>query len=351
MPPHNTQRKSINKGNYMIKKNIYNSSGKIIGDIEFLQDKIIINNRKKPKLIINEKWIINNSLKKEFNEDLILYLYDNYTLCIGEIASILDVLYYKANQWIKKLDVKTSRHSGRRNSSYNREFSKKQKESISKSNENRVTYNNGLVEIHIKQSDTIPDGFIKGRLPFSNDHKDKIRQAGLEGKFCSPKERARKGWKSGKFDKVNFRRGIGGFITSKKINSRFFFRSLLELYYIINYLEYSDDVKTYIYEPFKIKCSDGSIYTPDFIINNTTVVELKSYNFIYKQGGSIQSKFEFKKEEAKKYCLENNLDYKVIFDKDIDFKYDVLIHQLRDLNYVEEFKIEFLEPERVWSKK
>lgn len=332
-------------------KNIYNSSGKITGNIEFFNDKLIINNKNKSQLIINDKDVLNIALTKELNNKIILKLYDDYTLTIGEIASIFDVLYYKVNKIIRNLDTKTNKKSGRRNSSFSKNFSTSRRESISKANKGSKVYNNGIKEIFLKQNEEIPDGYIRGRLPFTQEHKDKIRQAGLDGKFTSPSERARKGWENGKFDNVNFRKGIGGFITSKKINKRFFFRSLLELFFIINYLENDESVINYRYEPFRIICDNGSLYTPDFLINNKIVIELKPYNFIYKQGGSIQEKFEYKKAQAEDYCKNNNLIYKVVFDKDINFKYDVLLHELKDMKYINEFKIKFLEPERVWSKK
>ena len=96
---------------------------------------------------------------------------------------------------------------------------------------------------------------------------------------------------------------------------------------------------------------NGSSYTVDFIVNNIELIELKPYNFIYKQGGLIQEKFEYKNQQAQKYCNKNGLIFKVIFDKDINFSYKKLIHDLKEQNKLQQYNIEFLEPERIWSKK
>ena len=78
------------------------------------------------------------------------------------------------------------------------------------------------------------------------------------------------------------------------------------------------------------------------------LIELKSYNFVYKQGGSIQEKFEYKCNQGKKYCLENGLNYIVIFDRDLGFDGDVFKHILKESDYIKKYNIEFLQPERVW---
>lgn len=335
----------------MITSDIKNSSGKKIGITEFYEDKIIIKNNKKPELIITDPDILQISLKQEYNKSVLEKMFNDYTLPICEIASILGVYYCRANQWIKTINQTTPMKEGRRNSSYGAAFPLSRKQKIGKRNKGTHIYNNGKEEKFFRENEAIPEGYVLGRLPFSPEHRQKIREAGLSGKYCPPAVRARKGWENGKFKNVNFKRGIGGYFTSIKMKKRFFFRSLLELYYIINYLEEEENVNSYVYEPFIIHCEDKRCYTPDFLINNQQVVELKSYNFIYKQGGKIQKDFEYKRDQGVKYCQKHNLEYKVIFDEDINFKYEILLHQLQEGKYIEKYNIEFLEPERVWSRK
>ena len=319
-----------------MKNNIFNSSGKIIGYTEKIENQILIHNIKKPDLIINNANIVKIYNSKTIEKNIIVELYDKYTLTIGEIASIFGLFYSKINQVVKQ-NCETGKHQGRRNASFGVVFTSERKQKIIKGNEEyRKKY--GTPKPYIR-TDEIKRKISKG-----------VHLANIEGRLNSSLN-AKKGWENNKFKEVNFKRGIGGYITSVKMHKRFFFRSLLELYYIINFLEENNEVYSYVYEPFQIHCDNGSLYTPDFLINNKNVVELKSYRFIYKQGGKIQEKFEYKKIQAEKYCENHNLHYKIIFDKDIDFKYDVMKHQLKELNYIQKYKIEFLEPQRVWSRK
>lgn len=331
----------------MILRKVYNSSGKEIGQLNIYDDRLEFINSKKGNFIITEAYIVECAKAPTYNVDIIKELYDKYTLLIGEIAAVFDVLYYRANRWTKELG-ESGKYCGRRNASYNKVFSDKRKNAISNSNKGKVVYNDGTKELFFKPGDTIPKGFVLGRLPFTESHRDKLRQAGLSGKFTSPSEIARRGWERGKYNHVNFKRGIGGYFTSIKMGKRFFFRSLLELFYLIK-LEEDNSIISYKYESLRIKCDDKTVYIPDLIVNNNVVIELKSYNFVYKQGGSIQEKFEYKCEQGKKYCLEHNLIYKVVFDKDIGFDCGRFKHVLKESNYVQKYKIEFLQPERVWS--
>ena len=182
--------------------------------------------------------------------------------------------------------------------------------------------------------------------------KEKIRQGvkkAIDEGRLNESSNAKKGWINQKFANINFKRGIGGYITSHKIHKRFFFRSLLELCYIIM-LEEDPEIISYNYEPFQITCDDGSLYTPDFQIGND-IIELKSYSFIYKQKGEIQEKFEYKKSQAEKYCAEHELNYKVIFDIDIGFDSKRFKHVLKETNYIQKYNIEFLQTDRVRLQK
>lgn len=317
------------------KRNIKNSSGKCIGSITKNDDSIIIKNNKKPEITITDPAIVDAWGSKTNNIEIIQKMYDEYILCIGEIACILDVIYCRANQWVLSSDCKTSQKFGRRNSSYGATFSETRIERI-KRGQKRYHDQFGYPEPYERTSE------IRKKIS------DGVKKAQSEGRLPRPRDVAIKAWKDGKFSNVDFGHGIGGYITSIKMNKRFFFRSLLELAYILK-LESDDSIVEYKYEPFHIPCDDGTSYTPDFFINNTTVIELKSYKFVYKQP-KILEKFKYKVKQAVKYCKSNNLKYKVIFDNDIDFRSDAFkIYIKNATDVVEKYQIEFRNPERIWS--
>lgn len=317
-------------------KNIYNSSGKIIGIIEHNKTNIIIKNYSKPILIIEDERLINSIEYRKLNEDIVVELFDKYLLTIGEIASIYDVNYSNVNKFISKCTkIKTPKKCGRRNASYGKIFSEKRIENL-KLGHKKFFENGGKIQPYVRTEE------IKQKI--SNG----VKKAQKEGRLPNPREVAKKAWADGKFKNVNFKRGIGGWFTSLKTNKRYFFRSLLELDYFI-ILENDTSVVTYDYEPFSIVCENGKRYTPDFLVNNSTVIELKSKNFIYKQGGSIQENFEYKMNQIQNYCILNNLEFKIVYDVDIGFeseKYKKFIHTS---DIVKKYKIVFQEKERVWS--
>ena len=335
----------------MIKNYIYKSNNDIIGEVRLLDDHIEVDNKdKQPIVYIYDKEIINIFNSKDFNKEIGLILYNDFNLCINEIAAIFGSFYNHVFHAMRYLE-KSSEHLGRRNSRYGKQLTQTTKDKISKNFSGKQIINNGVYEKFINKGEPLPEGFQLGRLPFSEEHIQKIREAGLAGKYTSGKDRAQKGWERGKFKDVNFKRGIGGYFTSIKMQNRFFFRSLLELYYIIYYLEENDFIKKFDYEPFTFRMDNGRLYTPDFKLNDNMIIELKSYDFIYKQGGKIQENFEYRVEQGIKYCNKNNLIYKVVFDKDINFDYKKLKYQLIENNYIEKYSIEFLEPQRVFGHK
>lgn len=284
-----------------MKRSIFNSSKKIIGEVEITNDNIIINNFSKPILLISDKRIISFIINKDEIYENILELYDSYTLTIGEIAALFDISYTRANKWIKSSDPGTSKKSGRRNSSYGKTFSK---ERINNMVNNRKDDHKQLKNI-----------------PKTKETKEKISETLKRkyriGELIQDPAPHRENWKNGVYDNVNFKSGIGGHIFSLKNNKEFLFRSLLELYYFIK-LEEDSHVSNYEYEPTHIKCDDGTIYTPDFLVNNE-LIELKSYKYINNLGGEIKKRFEYKKEQGIKYSKENGLTYRVIWDKDLNF--------------------------------
>ena len=320
-----------------ITKPIYNSSGKVVGQIEKTNQSIVVNNNKKPLFLITDKRVVSLFEAKEITDEDIIYLWDEYILNIGEIAAIVGVEYSNINKRIKKLSPKTPNKFGRRNSSYGATFSEERKKNISEGEKRAYKEN----------------GFYAGRYERTKEIREKTSlgvKAAYERGDLDGAKNARKGWGLGKFSNVNFKRGIGGYITSQKTNRRFFFRSLLELCFILK-LEKDDSVYWYEYEPFYIECDDGSLYTPDFLINDKYLVELKSYGFIYKQKGKIQSDFEKKCKNGEKYAEANNMVFMVIFDKDIGFDSAVYKHIIRESKDLDTYNIEFLQPERVWSEK
>ena len=322
----------------MVKK-VYNSSNKQIGKIEVLPNKIIITDIKSGRLNLEivDSQIVEWAQAPEYNENILVRLYDEFYLRIGEIAALSNVLYHRANKWVLNLPIKTSKGAGRRNGSYNTIFSKERRKHLS---EGQKRYSQYLKTINQKR-------FIYERTP---EIKKKIalgvKKAQLEGRAPSPREIAIAGWRNEKFDHADFKRGIAGFIYSYKNKKDVFFRSLFELYYLLM-LEQNNSISEYKYEPFVIRCEDGTSYRPDLQVG-MDVIELKSYDYVYKQGGKIQERFEYKKEQGIKYCKKKGLSYKVIFDKDYNFKTDVYKHWLQEhRDIIKKYNIRFNEPKRV----
>lgn len=155
-------------------------------------------------------------------------------------------------------------------------------------------------------------------------------------------------WKNGIYDKVDFHHGIGGKIFSLKNKKTIFFRSLLELYYIL-YLEENMNIKTYQYESLKIICDDGHVYIPDFVIGSE-LIELKSKKYI-NSNDLIYSRFLYKKRQCEDYCLKNNLSYKVIFDTDLNYDTGKMKRYIKNNpEIVNKYNIEFNQPERMVIK-
>lgn len=320
-----------------MERNIYNSSGKVIGHIIFNVDDIIICHNKLPNLHIVDPYIIQSIYQNNFSKEVLLVLWNEYTLTIGEIACLMDVIYSRANRLIKNSGYLEINKKGRRNGSFSKVFSDSRKQRMNTNRLKAMKQNGTKTGVYERTPE------IKAKISLG------VKKAIERGELNEQKN-ARQGWLNGKFANVNFKRGIGGYFTSIKTHQRFFFRSLLELAYLL-ILEEDANVETYVYEPFHIICDNGTSYTPDFLINNKLIVEIKSYKFIYKQGGEIQNKFEYKITQAKKYCEEHGYEYKVVFDEDIGFNYKSLKHKLKETNIIQMYSIEFLQPERVWSRK
>lgn len=102
-----------------------NSSGKIFGEVEITENQIIIQHYKKPMLIIDDIDIVNGVMKQDLK--YLLTLYDDYELCIGEIAALYNYSYHQINPILNNLNPKTHKSYGRRNSSFGQTFSEERR--------------------------------------------------------------------------------------------------------------------------------------------------------------------------------------------------------------------------------
>lgn len=312
-----------------MKQEIKDPSGKIRGYTYFFDDKIIVDYQGKPRLEIIDKKIIQEVKSQKIEKDTLLLLYNEYTMSIAEIASVFQRCHSNIGKLLRSYPEYSSNHKGRRNRAYGHKVSKEQSEKMSKS--------------------------LKGRkAPFyerTPQIKEKISSS-LKQYFSTHQQDPQphiSNWKQGKYNEVDFKRGIGGYFTSLKNKHTFFFRSLLELYFLLK-IEENDEVKKYSYEPFKIAMDNGRSYTPDFLLNDKAVIELKSKKFMEKVEG-VKEQVLYKKEQAEKYCKTHQLNYLIIYDEDIGFNSRKMKRYLfENKEVVEKYKITFLHPERIVIK-
>lgn len=308
---------------------IKNSNNKITGNTVIETNKIVIDNIGKPILEINDCFILKSVKEKDISKEILIYLYNNLTLTIGEIASLYGVCYSNINKKLKSIPEIKFNKCGRRNRAYGKKVSKEQSAKMSTALKGRAaTYYERTPEIREKISNSLKEYYSKhpqNPLPHI------------------------KNWQEGKYKNVDFKIGIGGKFYSIKMNKNFCFRSLLELYYLLK-LEQDPAVICYNYEPFVIKMDNGHNYTPDFLLNNKTVVELKSKKYVNKVSG-VKDKVLYKQSQAKKYCSQNNLEYKIIYDEDIGFESRKMKKFINEnLELVNKYHIVFNNPSRVVNK-
>lgn len=313
-----------------MKRNIKNSSGKITGTTEILNNKIIINNIGKPILEITDKQIINEVLNDNISANTLIKLYNEYTLSIGEIASLYNRCYATINKLIKNEPKILINRNGRRNRAFGHKVSEQQSKKMSKALKGRKSsYYERTPEIKQKISTSL-------KKYFKNNPQNPLPHI--------------KNWENGVYDNVDFQFGISGHFTSIKTSQTIRFRSLLELYYLIQ-IENDNSIITYQYEPFHIKMDNGKSYMPDFLINNKIIVELKAKKYIENQP-EIKNNVLYKKNQAEKYCFNHNLIYKIIYDEDIGFDSKRMKHFIKDNpDIIKQYNINFTNPERIWSKK
>lgn len=276
---------------------IKNSSGKILGNILITEDKIEICNNTKPLFCITNKDDISNIMKR--NDATIQRLYDEYTLTIAEIAALYGMPYHSMNQIINSMDVRSPKKAGRRNSSYAACFTEQRLQRMSESQRGHKpkTIYIRTPEIKQKISDSLKRGYQNGSIV-----QDPSKQS--------------KAWADGKYKNVKMGRGIQGFFYSNKMQTDVYFRSLLELMYLLK-IEVDNNVFKYVPEPFQINLPHNSHYTPDFIINDSVVVELKPHeHFKYEN----MHRFNLEMACLNSYCNKNKLGYVVVYDTDIGFE-------------------------------
>lgn len=295
-----------------------NSSGKIFGEVEITADKIIIQHYKKPKMIIDDMNIV-QAIKQHYLE-YVLILYDEYELCVGEIAALYNYQYHQMNNLINSLNPKTGKSSGRRNSSFGQKFSEERIKHLSESHKGitPVGYER-TPEIRQKIADTLIAKYASGEI--WNDPK----------KFSEA-------WARGCYKDAKMGRGIQGYMFSVKNQQDIYFRSLLELNYFILF-EQNEQVEYYEVEPFQIKMSGDSHYTPDALINNKYLIEIKPSDHL---NYTDNTRFEEEVFAAKQYCESNHLEYIVLYDTDINFKttrYKTFLRNRPDI--IEQFNIRF----------
>ena len=257
-----------------MKRDIKNSSGKVIGYTEILQNQLLINTYGKPILEITEESLVQEINQGVLSDEILTHLYDDFTLTVGEIASLYGRPYSNINKALKKIPAFEFNKKGRRNRAYGHAVSQSQSEKMSKA--------------------------LRGRPGAKYERTPEIRQKISESlkKYykAHPQDPTPhiQNWEKGVYNEVDFRIGIGGHFTSLKNNIRVHFRSLLELSFLL-LLEEDPRVINYSYEPFHIKMDNGSTYTPDFLINDKLVIELKAKKYVEKVAG-VKEKFLYKKE-------------------------------------------------------
>lgn len=313
-----------------MKRDIKNSSNKKVGECEIISNKIIIRNALKPVLVIEDSRILVDSIIQEPSESLFLVLFDEYQLTVAEAAAIMGFSYAKTNKWFHSIPRVSGLHAGRRNSSYGKTFTKERKENMVK----------GRTDDHRQLAGQAKSMLVKNKIS------ETLKQKYASGILVQNPNPHRQNWVNGKYSHVDFKRGIGGHFFSPKLQKKVFFRSLLELCFFIK-IEEDVTIETYAYESVHIQCSDGSIYTPDFLIGDR-LIELKSFNYIQKAGKEIQKRFEYKKEQAKAYCQKNHLHFQIIWDTDLNFDSKRMKREIQNNpSLITQYQIQFTNPNRV----
>lgn len=305
-----------------------NSSGNIFGKIIQNENEIIIQHNSKPELVINDVTII--ELINNKKEEGILKLFDEYFLCIGEIAALYDYTYSKTNRILKTLPYTSNNNSGRRNSSYGKKHSEETKKKIGEKSKGRI----------IPQYKRTPE--IKKKISEGLKEYYKTHEVSEE-----TRKKLSEAWTRGCYKNSEMGHGIQGYVHSIKNNKDFYFRSLLELKYCLM-LEEDSQIKNYQIEPFQINLGNGHHYTPDFLVNNSQIIELKSKGHL--NYADTEERFNLEINKAQEYAKQNNMTFSIIYDTDINFKTSTYKTYLKNnLDIIKKYNIRFKKDMSTWS--
>lgn len=300
-------------------KDIKNSSGKKIGIVDFTSECIRVCHWKKPELIIDDPVIVQAIFAGDLS--VVTTLYDDYTMLVSELAALYNTKYHIMAKHILSLPVRTAKKQGRRNSSYGTTFSESRLKHMSESQKGHPGHLNYDMtpEMKARISRTLKEGYESGRIEVNGTA---ISQA----------------WADGKYKNAKMGRGIQGYFYSHKTECNHYFRSLLELKYLIQ-IEEDPSIITYDTEPVCIKLPHSAHYTPDMILNNAVFVELKPHNF---DKYTDIHRFCLEMSGLNDYCNKNNLGFVVVYDTDIDFESRRYRNYLRSHpEVIEKYNIEF----------
>ena len=276
-----------------------NSSGNTFGTVTITDDQITINHNTKPELIITDPKVIKEVLNK--TDEGIRILYDEYYLMIGEIAALYEVAYSNINRSrMPKINVQTGKCAGRRNSRFSATVSDETRAKIgekSKGREGSGQYER-TPEIREKISKGLKEYYATHEV--SEETRQKLSQAWAEGKYAN----------------APMGTGIHGYFSSIKNNKTFYFRSLLELYYILA-LETNVEIQCFDVEPFQIAIDKVHHYTPDFLVNNKHIKELKTSKHLTYTND--EERFNQEVSAATSYAVEHNMTFEVLYDTDLNY--------------------------------
>lgn len=276
-----------------------NSSGAVFGEVVIQDDQIIIRHNTKPELTITDPDVITEVFNK--TDEGIRILYDKYELMIGEIAALYGVAYSNINRIrMPKIQITSGKNTGRRNARFGATVSVETRQKIGEKSKGRKGCGQyeRTSEIREKTSTSLKEYYKTHEV--SEETRKKLSQAWVDGRYANSPMGT----------------GIHGYFTSIKMHKTFYFRSLLELYYMIT-LEESQDIYTFDVEPFQIAIDNVHHYTPDFLVNNQHIKELKtSKHLTYTKE---DDRFNQEVESGYKYAQEHHMTFEVLYDTDLNY--------------------------------
>lgn len=229
-------------------------------------------------------------------------LYVKFQLLISEISSMCGMSYFKTNKLLKYV---VGNGKGRHNSRYGVSLTEETRGKISIATTGRVSPMRGT--------------------EMSQETKDKIskrlKQLSREGRLDTSGDKQRAAWERGRYAEVKFGRGYQGYFSSIKFGVTLYFRSLLELNYLLVW-ENDSSIHSVIMEPMILKVNVGGFirnYTPDALLNKLTLVEIKpkKHLSIHPQDSD---RYLAEIIGAANYCEENGLEFIQLYDSDLNFE-------------------------------